>query len=65
MYKLIRWKLSNLSRATTMRAFAEASSALRPPPMQWDVLLYFAILNIAVGLGSPLGIAVDSALAIF
>jgi MFS family permease len=35
----------------------EASSALRPPPMQWDVLLYFAILNIAVGLGSPLGIA--------
>ena len=36
---------------------AEASSALRPQPMQWDVLLYFAILNIAVGLGSPLGIA--------
>jgi MFS family permease len=25
--------------------------------MQWEVLLYFAILNIGVGLGSPLGIA--------
>ena len=27
------------------------------PAMQWEVLAYFAILNIAVGLGSPLGIA--------
>ena len=25
--------------------------------MQWEVLAYFAILNLAVGLGSPLGIA--------
>jgi MFS family permease len=26
-------------------------------PMQWEVLAYFAILNVAIGLGSPLGIA--------
>ena len=25
--------------------------------MQWEVLAYFAVLNIAIGLGSPLGIA--------
>ncbi len=25
--------------------------------MQWEVLGYFAVLNIAIGLGSPLGIA--------
>jgi MFS family permease len=29
----------------------------RGPAMQWEVLFYFGILNIAVGLGSPLGIA--------
>ncbi len=28
-----------------------------PVAMQWEVLAYFAILNIAIGLGSPLGIA--------
>jgi MFS family permease len=27
------------------------------PAMQWEVMFYFAILNIAMGLGSPLGIA--------
>jgi MFS family permease len=27
------------------------------PAMQWEVLAYFAVLNIAIGLGSPLGIA--------
>ncbi len=40
----------------------ENAIAPEPPPgsgstMQWEVLAYFAILNIAVGLGSPLGIA--------
>src|SRR5258708_8404794 len=41
----------------------ENARAPEPPPnadvpaMQWAVLSYFAILNIAVGLGSPLGIA--------
>src|SRR5258708_22232848 len=41
----------------------ENARAPEPPPnadvpaMQWVVLSYFAILNIAVGLGSPLGIA--------
>jgi MFS family permease len=35
----------------------EAPSGLFAPAMQWEVLAYFAILNIAVGLGSPLGIA--------
>jgi len=37
-----------------------APDALSPEhssAMQWEVLAYFAILNIAVGLGSPLGIA--------
>src|ERR1700731_618676 len=27
------------------------------PAMRWEVMFYFAILNIAMGLGSPLGIA--------
>src|SRR5258708_31619447 len=40
----------------------DENHAPEPPPssgpaMQWEVLAYFAILNIAVGLGSPLGIA--------
>jgi MFS family permease len=41
----------------------EESASLPEPPssggstMQWEVLAYFAILNVAVGLGSPLGIA--------
>jgi MFS family permease len=41
----------------------DESASLPDPPsasgsaMQWEVLAYFAILNIAVGLGSPLGIA--------
>src|SRR5271168_2477792 len=35
----------------------EAQSAGHGSAMQWEVLAYFAILNIAVGLGSPLGIA--------
>src|SRR5260370_3383399 len=41
----------------------DESASLPEPPssggstMQWVVLSYFAILNIAVGLGSPLGIA--------
>src|SRR5271154_3712996 len=29
----------------------------RGAAMQWEVLAYFAVLNIAIGLGSPLGIA--------
>lgn len=36
---------------------AEAKVFDRASPMQWEVLGYFAILNIAIGLGSPLGIA--------
>jgi len=35
----------------------EAEVFDRASPMQWEVLAYFAILNVAVGLGSPLGIA--------
>src|SRR5258708_15488883 len=41
----------------------DESASLPEPPssngstMQWEVLAYFAILNVAVGLGSPLGIA--------
>src|ERR1700675_2005585 len=41
----------------------DRATAPEPPPgadapsMRWEVLAYFAILNIAVGLGSPLGIA--------
>jgi MFS family permease len=35
----------------------EAQSPSRASAMQWEVLAYFAILNVAVGLGSPLGIA--------
>src|ERR1700693_2245593 len=41
----------------------DESASLPEPPsaggsaMQWEVLSYCAILNIAVGLGSPLGIA--------
>lgn len=37
------------SQSATIRA--------APVAMQWEVLAYFAILNIAIGLGSPLGIA--------
>ena len=35
----------------------DAPSAVRASAMQWEVLFYFAVLNIAQGLGSPLGIA--------
>jgi MFS family permease len=35
----------------------ESASAGAGSPMHWDILSYFAILNIAIGLGSPLGIA--------
>jgi MFS family permease len=35
----------------------EPTIVTRASSMQWEVLAYFAILNIAVGLGSPLGIA--------
>ncbi|MGH7924687.1 MAG: hypothetical protein ACREQH_08865, partial [Candidatus Binatus sp.] len=35
----------------------KALGAGRASAMQWEVLFYFAILNVAVGLGSPLGIA--------
>src|SRR5271156_2894828 len=39
----------------------ESASAPEPPgggsAMQWEVLAYFAILNIAIGLGGPMGIA--------
>lgn len=38
-------------------SIADASSAVRASAMRLEVLAYFAILNIAVGLGSPLGIA--------
>ncbi len=47
----------------TARNENENSRAPEPPPgadapsMRWEVFSYFAILNIAVGLGSPLGIA--------
>src|SRR6266478_9678013 len=35
----------------------EAQSNSQASAMQMEVLAYFAVLNIAVGLGSPLGIA--------
>ena len=35
----------------------EAEVFDRASPMQWEVLAYFSILNVAIGLGSPLGIA--------
>ena len=35
----------------------EAQSGGYASATQWEVLSYFAILNVAVGLGSPLGIA--------
>ena len=40
----------------------ETASVLEPPridtpAMRWEVMFYFAILNIVMGLGSPLGIA--------
>jgi MFS family permease len=35
----------------------DAQRASYGAAMQWEVLAYFALLNIAVGLGSPLGIA--------
>ncbi|HEV2169528.1 MAG TPA: MFS transporter [Candidatus Binatus sp.] len=40
------------------RTSADEQTIIGPASaMQWEVLAYFAILNIAVGLGSPLGIA--------
>src|SRR5271163_1412427 len=35
----------------------EPAGARDTAAMRWEVIAYFAILNIAIGLGSPLGIA--------
>ena len=38
-------------------AVSEVRGRQAVPAMHWEVLCYFAILNLAVGLGSPLGVA--------
>src|ERR1700692_4489445 len=50
-------ELEDLSARDETANAPESPTAGDGPAMQFEVLSYFAILNIAVGLGSPLGIA--------
>lgn len=50
-------ELEDLSSRDENAAVPESRIAANASAMQWAVLCYFAILNIGVGLGSPLGIA--------
>jgi MFS family permease len=50
-------ELEDLSPRDDTASVPEPSPGGDAPAMQFEVLSYFAILNIAIGLGSPLGIA--------